>query len=136
MNDCIFCRIINGQIPSFKIFEDEHVLVILDIGPLNQGHTLVMPKAHFEFFDECPDGISTKISAAVIKVAKAVKDASGADGYNVLCNNGKAAGQLVGHVHFHIIPRFTGDGVFDRWPAKQYEIGQADKILEKIKAKL
>ena len=136
MNDCIFCRIVNGQIPSLKVFENEDVVAILDISPLNYGHTLVLPKNHFEFFDECPEDTLAEIVAVSAKVAKAVKNAVDADGYNIVCNNGKAVGQLISHVHFHIIPRYAGDGIFAPWPAKKYEAGQADVILEKIKAKL
>lgn len=136
INDCIFCKIVNGQIPSVKVFENEDVIAILDISPLNFGHTLVLPRAHFEFFDDCPDDTLADVVTVCAKVAKAVRNAVSADGYNIVCNNGKAAGQLVGHVHFHIIPRFSGDGIFDCWPAKKYEAGQTDKILGKIKAKI
>ena len=135
-DDCVFCKISAGQIPCRKIYEDESVLAFLDVGPVNDGHTLVIPKAHFEKLHECPDEIVAKLSACLGRIADAVVKAMEAEAYNVLCNNGRAAGQLVGHVHFHIIPRNSGDGVFDRWPAYEYEQGRADDIVKKICEKL
>jgi histidine triad (HIT) family protein len=134
--DCIFCKIISGQIPSMKIYENENVLAFLDIGPISEGHTLVVPKQHYTKVHECPAEILAQVTSVLPKIAAAVFGAMSADGYNVLCNNGRAAGQLVEHLHFHIIPRKTGDGVFSRWPAFKYPDGKAEKITEKIRAKL
>jgi histidine triad (HIT) family protein len=134
--DCIFCKIVAGQIPSVKIYEDEDVLALLDIGPLSDGHTLVIPKKHYAKIHECPAELLAKIGAVLPKVAGAVFGAMNAEGYNVLCNNGRASGQLVEHIHFHIIPRTTGDGVFTQWPAKKYPIGEVEKVAEKIISKL
>ena len=131
-NECVFCKIARGEIPSNKVFEDEKVLAFLDIGPVSTGHTLVIPKQHYEKLHEVPAGILSSITVCVGRVAKAVSQAVRSDGYNVLCNNGKAAGQLVDHVHFHIIPRNDGDGVFNRWPAGSYEEGQAEEIRKRI----
>jgi len=134
--DCIFCKIVAGQIPCEKIYEDESVLAFLDIGPVSQGHTLVIPKKHYEKVHECPPEIVTAVASVLPKVAGAVFGSMAAEGYNVLCNNGRASGQLVDHLHFHIIPRMTGDGVFSKWPASKYPPGTAGKIAEKIRAKL
>jgi len=134
--DCIFCKIAAGQIPCSKIYEDENVLAFLDIGPVSDGHTLVIPKQHYTKIHECPPEILTAVASVLPKIAGAVFEASSADGYNVLCNNGRASGQLVEHLHFHIIPRKTGDGVFSKWPASKYPQGMAEKITEKIRAKL
>ena len=134
--DCIFCKIVAGQVPSIKIYENELVLVFMDVGPISEGHTLVIPKKHFEKLDECPAEILSDISVVLGRVAKAVSQAMASDGYNVLCNNGRAAGQLVEHVHFHIIPRTKDDSVFNRWPSFEYEQGRAEEIAEKICAKL
>lgn len=134
--DCIFCKIVEGQIPSVKIYEDENVFAFLDIGPLSEGHTLVIPKKHFTKIHECPAEITAQIGAVLPKVAGAVFKALKADGYNVLCNNGRASGQLVEHIHFHIIPRMTGDGVFTQWNAKKYPAGKIEKLAEEIRAKL
>ena len=132
VDDCVFCKMVAGQIPVTKIYEDEVVLSFLDIGPLSDGHTLVITKQHFERLHECPAELLGRVGSCLGKIAKAVAAAMNSDGYNVLCNNGRAAGQLVEHVHFHIIPRNTGDGVFDRWPAYKYQEGKIDEIAAKI----
>ncbi len=135
-NDCIFCKMTAGEIPVTKIYEDEVVLAFLDIGPLSDGHTLLIPKEHFERLHDCPSELLGEVCSCLGRIAKAVAGAMNADGYNVLCNNGRAAGQLVGHLHFHIIPRRTGDGVFDRWPASRYRQGQIETIAAKIRKNL
>jgi histidine triad (HIT) family protein len=135
-NDCIFCKMTAGEIAVTKIYEDEVVLAFLDIGPLSDGHTLLIPKEHFEKLHDCPSELLGKICSRLGRIAKAVAGAMNAEGYNVLCNNGAAAGQLVGHLHFHIIPRNTGDGVFDRWPASRYRQGQIEAIAAKIRENL
>ena len=135
-SDCIFCKIVSGDIPCIKIYEDSNVLAFLDIGPISDGHTLVIPKAHFERLHECPPDVLAGLSGPMGKIARAVVSAVDAEAYNVLCNNGTAAGQLVEHVHFHIIPRNAGDGVFNRWPAYEYKQGQAELIAKKIRKNL
>jgi len=134
--DCLFCKIVAGQIPATKIYEDDVVLAFLDIGPVSDGHTLVIPKQHFEKVHECPAEVLGQICSRLGKIAKAVVTAMGCQGYNVLCNNGKAAGQLVDHLHFHIIGRDAGDGVFNRWPSYQYPDGKIAEIAAKISANL
>lgn len=135
-SDCIFCKIASGTIPSSKVYEDDHVFSFLDIGPVSDGHTLVIPKLHFERFEDVPPEILSAMGAALGKIAKAVVTGMNAEGYNVLCNRGRAAGQVVDHVHFHIIPRRTGDNFFHRWPAYKYQPGQAEKFLAQITSKL
>ena len=122
--DCIFCKMVAGQIPVTKIYEDEVALAFLDIGPLSDGHTLVIPKQHFEKLHECPAEILGHVASCLGKIAASVTESVNSDGYNLLCNNGRTAGQLVEHLHFHIIPRNTGDGVFGRWPAYKYPEGR------------
>jgi len=134
--ECIFCRIALGQIPSIKIYEDDVVVAFLDIGPISDGHTLVMSRRHVEKMHGCPPELLGEIAARLGKIAGAVSSAVGADGYNVLCNNGRAAGQVVDHLHFHIIPRKAGDGVFTQWPSYKYAQGKAELIAAKIKSKL
>lgn len=136
MSDCIFCRIADGRIPCFKVFEDDQVLAFLDIGPIQDGHTLVIPKHHCSRLDECPPQVLENLMVRLAWIAGAVREAMGAEGYNILCNNGRAAGQLVEHLHFHVIPRNTGDGVFKQWPSFQYPEGKAQQIVEKIRQKL
>ena len=135
-DDCIFCKMVAGQIPVTKIYEDKVVLAFLDIGPLSDGHTLVIPKQHFEKLHECPAEVLGPVASRLGKIAKAVAGAMDSEGYNVLCNNGRAAGQLVEHLHFHIIPRNTGDGVFNRWPAYKYQQGKIEEIATRIRENL
>jgi len=135
-DECIFCKMIAGQIPVTKIYEDEVVLAFLDIGPVSDGHTLVIPRQHFEKLHDCPAEFLGQVASRLGKVAKAVAAGMNSQGYNLLCNNGRAAGQLVEHLHFHIIPRNTGDGVFDHWPAYEYEQGKIEAIAAKIRENL
>jgi histidine triad (HIT) family protein len=127
---------VSGQMPVTKIYEDEVVLSFLDIGPLSNGHTLVIPKQHFETLHECPAEILGQVFKRIGKIAGAVATAMNSDGYNLLCNNGRAAGQLIGHLHFHIVPRKTGDGVFDHWPSFKYEEGKIEEVALAIRKNL
>ena len=108
-NDCIFCAIAEGEIPSFKVYEDELVLAYLDINPFSKGHTLVIPKRHAAGLLDADDELLAALVVCVKKIAAHVKDALGCDGFNILQNNGEAAGQTVKHIHFHIVPRWNGD---------------------------
>ena len=136
VKDCVFCKIVAGQIPVTKVFEDDVVLAFLDIGPISDGHTLVVPKQHFEKLHDCDARLLSQVGSRLGKIAGAVAAGMSCDGYNVLCNNGRAAGQLVEHLHFHIIPRKTGDGIFNRWPSFTYPQGKAEELAGKICAKL
>jgi len=125
-----------GQIPVTKIYEDEVVLAFLDIGPVSDGHTLVIPRQHFEKLHDCPLQLLAQVGSRLGKIAKAVAAGMNSQGYNLLCNNGRAAGQLVEHLHFHIIPRNTDDGVFERWPAYKYQDGKIEAIAARIRENL
>lgn len=130
MPDCIFCKIIKGEIPSTKVYEDKNTLAFLDINPITPGHILVAPKEHTETVEE----ISEKSLTETIKVTKkliSILDQFN-EGTNIGLNNKTAAGQLVPHVHFHLIPRNKGDGL-KHWPSKKYDKGQAEAIADKIK---
>ena len=105
-NDCVFCALAAGEIPSFKVYEDDLVLAYLDINPFAEGHTLVIPKAHTTGLLDTPAETLKEIVVRVQKVAAHLKAALPCDGFNILQNNGAAAGQTVPHVHFHIVPRF------------------------------
>jgi len=135
-NDCLFCKMVAGQTPVTKIYEDEVVLAFLDIGPISDGHTLVIPKQHFEKLHDCPPRLLGRVGSCLGKIAGAVAAAMNSDGYNVLCNNGRAAGQLIGHLHFHIIGRSTGDGLFDRWPSYEYQAGKIETVAAEIRRNL
>ena len=134
MPDCIFCRIVKGEIPCAKIYEDERVLSFLDIGPISPGHALVLPRAHYTTIFEISEEDLKACAAAAQKVGRAVFEAVGAQGLNLLQNNFRAAGQLVDHIHFHLIPRHSGDGFMTSWPAKSYPQGGLEEMLEKVKA--
>ena len=136
VDGCIFCGIVEGRIPSSKIYEDEEVLAFLDIAPLSEGHILVISKRHYAKLHQCPPNILNQIGCCLPKIASAMVAAVNCDGYNVLCNNGRCAGQLVEHMHFHIIPRNEGDGLFGRWPAKQYPVGKMEMLAAKIRENL
>ena len=110
MEDCLFCKIIKGEIPSYKVLETEHVLAFLTIGPANRGHTLVITKEHAKSLPELSQEAAAHTIHAVQKVAKAVLKTSGAPGFNLLQNNHEVSGLEVPHVHFHIIPRHENDG--------------------------
>lgn len=107
-NDCVFCAIAAGEIPSFKVYEDDLVLAYLDINPCSKGHTLVIPKAHTTGLLDTSDEMLAALLARVKKVAAHLKEVLPCDGFNILQNNGAAAGQSVFHIHFHIVPRYEG----------------------------
>lgn len=132
-NDCIFCKIIAGDIPCFKVYETDNILCFLDIGPVNKGHALVIPKEHHENLWALPTELGKDILEACQKAGKAIVEATGADGLNVGMNNNEAAGQLVFHAHYHLIPRFKDDG-HDHWQQQEYEnMDEAAQLAEKIK---
>lgn len=108
--DCIFCRIVAGEIPARQVHETDTVLAFLDANPLAPGHTLVIPKAHYRTFDDTPDDVADDVLAALYDLTPTVERAVDADASNVAFNNGSAAGQEVPHLHGHVIPRFEGDG--------------------------
>lgn len=122
-NDCVFCAIAEGEIPSFKVYEDDLVLAYLDINPFAKGHTLVIPKAHSKGLLDTSDETLVAIISRVKKVAAHVALTLGCDGFNILQNNGEAAGQTVRHLHFHIVPRWTGDTLaFENHPGDMEEL--------------
>ena len=108
-NDCIFCAIAAGEIPSFKVYEDDLALAYLDINPFAKGHTLVIPKSHAAGLLDVDDKLLAELVMRVKKVAAHIREKLGCDGFNILQNNGEAAGQTVRHIHFHIVPRWNGD---------------------------
>jgi len=132
MDDCLFCKIVKGEIPSYKVYEDKEFIAFLDIGPINKGHTLIVPKKHSETFMHMNEDELGKVMHVIQKIANAIMKATKADGFNLMLNNQKAAGQVIGHTHFHIIPRFHGDG-FKHWAQGKYKKNEAVKITNEIK---
>lgn len=133
---CIFCKIVAGDIPCHRLYEDEHVLAFLDVNPLSPGHTLVIPKGHWVTLDQVDDEAAAAIGRLLPRLARAVISATGATAYNVLQNNGRAAHQAVGHVHFHIIPKTDGAGLGINWPAGKLESDAGAQLADTIRAKL
>ena len=113
--NCIFCKIANGEIPSKTIYEDEEFRVILDLGPATKGHALILPKDHFANLYELPDETAAKVMKLAKKMATQMTEKLGCDGFNLVQNNGEVAGQTVFHVHLHLIPRYTEDGQKIGW---------------------
>ena len=120
-SDCIFCKIVAGDIPASKIYEDEDTLAFMDIGPVVKGHALVIPKQHHDPITGTPPETLQKLIVTVQKVAQAQIDGLGAKGINISQANGALAGQVVSHIHFHVIPRFENDGHQRNWIPKQYD---------------
>ena len=108
--DCIFCQIVDGDIPARVVYEDDDILAFLDANPMAPGHTLVVPKDHYETLGDLPEDEGSAVFAALHRLAPLVEDAVDADASTVAFNNGEAAGQEIPHVHGHVIPRFEGDG--------------------------
>jgi histidine triad (HIT) family protein len=137
MPDTIFSKIIRGEIPCHKVYEDAHVLAFLDIGPLSRGHTLVIPKEPAETLDRLSDESSAAIGRVLPRLCRAVLRATGATAFNVLQNNGASAHQAVFHVHFHIIPKFderdgSGGGLGIRWNAGKIDHADAKTLATEI----
>ena len=132
----IFSKIIAGELPCFKVYEDEHTLAFLDINPIQPGHTLVIPKNVSEDGLSCPPEDLARIILVAQNIATAIMNTTNCDGVNFLMNNGEAAGQKVFHTHLHIIPRFTDDGVYEEPLPGEYESGEAESLAASIVSEL
>lgn len=132
MPDCIFCKIVRGELPSIKVYEDADTLAFLTIQPVNTGHTLVIPKEHVANVFEASPELWGKVQETVRKVAHAVEKGTNADGVNINMNNRSPAGQQVDHIHIHVIPRFKGDGV-QLMPHRDIREDEGEPIAEKIR---
>ena len=136
-SDCIFCKIVAGQLPACKVHEDADTLAFMDIGPIVPGHTLVIPKIHVDPLTAASPTILQKLILVVQEIARAQLSAFKADGVNVIQSNGRAAGQVVPHLHFHVIPRFATDGHQWNWKPHPYaKPEEMTALAEKIKAAL
>lgn len=131
MNDCVFCKIAAGEVPALKLFEDKDTLAFLDIGPVNPGHALVIPKKHFRNLFDTPDDILSELMPKIKRIATGVMEGSGAKGVVVSMNNEPTAGQIVFHAHFHIIPRFEGDGLRP-WERKGVSAKEMERLARDI----
>ena len=133
--ECIFCKIIAGDIPSYKVYEDDKVMAFFDILPISPGHTIIVPKKHEADMENLSDEDLCALATALKKIGKAMTEGLDVKGYSILLDNKSAANQHVPHVHFHLVPREEGDGL-ERWPQGGYDDGEAEKYLEKIKSVL
>lgn len=131
MTDCLFCKIIKGEIPCSKIYETDKAFAFLDISPVSKGHTLVVPKKHAVNILDIEAKDLDAVSSVVRKIAPAIKKAMNADGLTITSNNGSAAGQVIMHSHIHIIPRFKDDGL-KLWPQGEYKERERQETAEKI----
>jgi histidine triad (HIT) family protein len=134
MSETIFTKIIRGEIPCHRVYEDERVLVFLDIGPLSRGHTLIVPKEPAVTIDQLSDESAAAIGRLLPRLCRAVVAATGTRDYNVLQNNGAAAHQAVPHVHFHIIPRLGKSGLGIGWPARPLDPTEGAALAKEIAA--
>ena len=134
-SNCIFCKIANGEIPSTTLYEDDDFRVILDMGPAARGHALLLPKEHYANLFELDDELAAKALVTAKKVASRLKDALGADGFNLVQNNGEAAGQTVFHFHMHLIPRRDGDNAGISWNPGTLTPEDKEEILSKFSLK-
>ena len=136
MSDCVFCRIVAGQIPATKVFEDEHTLAFMDLGQVNPGHVLVAVKMHAENLYGLDDAQAAAVGRASMRVARAIREAFKPEGLSVYQANGKPAGQTVFHYHVHLLPRHAGDGMELIWPVKNPPREKLEEYAEKIRAKI
>ena len=136
MTDCIFCKIVAGQIPSTRVFEDEHTVAFLDIGHVNPGHTLVAVKKHAANLYELDEAQAGAVARATVKISKALRAAFQPEGLSVYQANGKAAGQTVFHYHVHLLPRHEADGMELTWPVKNPPREKLEGYAEKIRKQL
>jgi histidine triad (HIT) family protein len=131
MPDCIFCKIVRGELPSYKIYEDEKTFALLDINPVNRGHTLVIPKKHTLDVFEIEEGEWDAVMRTVRKISHALEASLHPSGINLAMNNRSGAGQVVFHAHVHVMPRYPNDG-HELWKGKSYTQGEATTLAERI----
>ena len=131
-DDCIFCKIAAGEIPSKTIYEDEKYRVILDLGPATRGHALILPKNHYANLFELPEEDAKEVICLAKKMATIMKDKLGCDGFNLVQNNGEAAGQTVVHFHMHLIPRYENDGQEIGWKPGSPSQDELEEIKKQI----
>lgn len=135
--DCIFCRIIGGQLPAAKVYEDAATLAFMDIAPVSKGHTLVIPKFHCDPIVNAPPDALQSVILTVQKIARAQIKGLGAAGLNITQANGALAGQVIPHVHFHVIPRYDHDGLARNWiPGKYTSPNEINEYADKIRKAL
>ena len=134
--NCPFCKIVSGEIPSKKVYEDESFLAFLDINPANAGHTLIIPKQHYQTIISIPEDDLFGLMKVIKRLASAVRETMVAEGLNIHQSNGTVAGQIIPHLHFHLIPRFKDDGFGFGWPHKQLPDEEMEVTRKKLAEKM
>lgn len=127
--ECVFCQIVAGDIPASLVYSDESLVAFLDVAPLAEGHLLIVPREHYSQLVELPLDLAGELGAAIPDLGRALMEATGAEGFNVLINQGAVAGQVVPHVHIHLIPRREGDELGYRWKAGKYPPGKEADLV-------
>lgn len=135
-DDCIFCKIANGVIPAAALYEDDDFKVILDAGPASKGHALILPKQRYQDLCELDEAVGTRVLGLAAKLGKAMKSGLGCAGFNLVQNNGEAAGQTVKHFHMHIIPRYEGGPEMVAWKPGSVDPEEAEQIVEEVTARM
>ena len=135
-DNCIFCKIASGEIPSYTIYEDDDFKAFMDISPASKGHTILIPKQHADNIFDLDETVASKLLPVAARIARALKAELKCEGLNLLQNNGEAAGQSVFHFHMHIIPRYEVDKVVVKWVEDKYEGEPLDQLSDKIKKHL
>lgn len=136
MENCVFCNLANGIWDSATLYEDADFRVILDLGPAAKGHALILPKAHYTNIYEIPEELAAKAIVLAKKMAGIMTEALGCDGFNIVQNNGEAAGQTVFHFHMHLIPRYNGDDAGFGWKTKELDEATKEEVLAKVQARM
>ncbi len=132
MSECIFCKIVSGDLPSARVYDDATKLTFMDINPVRPGHLLLIPKKHYERMSDLPEETAADLARVLPRLARAVVKATQADGFNIFQTNGRCAGQVVPHLHIHIIPRHENDDYSFHWKAGTYAEGEMEDWHKKI----
>ncbi|MCI8515265.1 MAG: HIT family protein [Hungatella sp.] len=135
-DDCIFCKIANGSIPAATLYEDDDFRVILDAGPASRGHALILPKQHYQDLCQLDEAVGAKVLGLAAKIGRAMKSGLGCAGFNLVQNNGEAAGQTVKHFHMHIIPRYEGGPEMVAWKPGSADAEESAEIVGEVTAHL
>ena len=130
--DCIFCKIVNEEIPCYKLAENDNAIAFLDIMPITKGHFIVIPKKHFEFAEDAPEELMANLMTLATQLAAAAKKTLKCDGINFIINSGKHAWQIVPHVHLHVVPRYNDDGISWPWPQGKLDNETASALINSI----
>lgn len=133
-SQCIFCKIVAGEIPAATVLQNAAAVAFMDVGPLAEGHVLLIPTRHYQTIDQMPADEAAGMLKHLPALVRAVREATGCEGVNVLQNNGRVAHQVVDHVHVHVIPRDAGDAFDFNWPSGQYPQGRIEQLAEAIRS--